>query len=312
MNLDFYMASYISALMQIPIMIILGLIFGSLGSVILTRFADGVIRNALRWFFFWYSQCPQCKQRLKAKNLVPLASYLAQWGKCSHCGKKISRMYPVLEILCAWIFLLTYFVLKDFWTPTLIFWLIVNRLFILLLVYDLIAYELHMIIWIVLVMVWILANIILPEWNLRHAFLSALLFGGIFTWIYFFAKWYAKMRFKKEMEWFGEGDVYLAIVLWIFLPLILSFHWIQFSWWMMINVLILFVLMSSIIWLVRAWLQYIMGTWDMGHGIRKWISSSSLVPNSMSLNVIPFFPAMIVAFRILAWKAPYFISLLFG
>ncbi len=279
-------------------MIFLWLIFGSLGSVILTRFADGITRKSFRWFFFWYSQCPECKHRLKAKNLVPVASYFAQGGKCSYCGKKISRIYPVLEILCAGIFVLTYILLKDFWTPILVFWLLTNRLLILLLVYDLRTYELHMIVRILLWIVGITANSLAPGWNLWFAFLSALLFGGVFTWIYFFAKWYAKIRFKKAMEGFGEGDVYLAVTIWILLPIVLSFQAIQFSWWMMINVLILFVLMSSIIGLIWSWFQYIINL-----KFEIW---------NLKLNIIPFFPSMIIAFWLLAWKGQYFISLIFG
>ena len=267
----------------------LWLIFGSLGSVVMTRFADGVTRTKLRGFFFGYSQCPQCKHRLHAKNLVPVVSYLVQWGKCNYCSKKIPRIYPVLEILCAGIFLLSYFLLKDFWTPILIFWLLTNRLLILLLVYDLQKYELHMIVWILLVVVWILANLLAPGWNLWYAFLSALLFGGVFIWIYFFGKRYARMRFKQA-EWFGEGDVYLAIAFWIFVPLIINFSWILFSWRMLVNVLILFIILSSIIGLIRAGLQYIL----------NW-----------KLKIIPFFPAMIIAFWLIIWKISFFISLVF-
>ncbi len=300
------------SLMWIAIIIILWLIFGSLGSVILTRFTDGITRSTFRWFLFWYSQCPECRHRLMAKNLVPIISYFVHGGKCRYCGKKISWMYPVLEVLWACVFLITYLFLYKYWISILVLWLITNRLLMLLLVYDLRTYELHMIVWILLAIVWIVANIFLEVGDLRSTFLSALLFGGVFTWIYFFGKWYAKMRFKKEMEWFGEGDVYLAVIIWILLPIALSIQWIVFSWWMMINVLILFVLISSILGLIWSGIQYIIGIWGMGHVTRQWIFSSSLVPSSSSLNVIPFFPAMIVAFWILAWKAPYFISLLFG
>ena len=195
--------------------IFLWLIFGSLGSVVMTRFSDGITRNALKGFLFGYSQCPHCKHRLHAQALLPVVSYLVQWGKCRYCSKKISRIYPVLEVLCVWIFILTYFFLNNFWTPILVFWLITNRLLVLLLVYDLLHYELHMIVRILLLIVWILANLFVPPWHIWHAMLSALLFGGVFTCIYFFAKRYAKMRFKKSMEWFGQGDVYLALTIWI-------------------------------------------------------------------------------------------------
>lgn len=267
------------------------LIFGSLGSVLLTRFADGITRTKLRGFFFGYSKCPHCEDRLKAKHLIPVVSYLVQWGKCSYCWKKISRIYPVLEILCAGIFVVTYFFLKDFWIETLVFWLLTNWFLILLLVYDLQKYELHMVIRVLLTALGIVANINISwgsDWN---ALMSAIMFGVIFLLIYLFARRYVHMRFKKHEEWFGQGDIYLAVTIGLLFPIILSFHNLLFSWMMLLNVLILFVLMSSIVGLIRAWLQFL---------ITKKAS-----------KIIPFFPAMIIAFRILTWKLPYFITLIF-
>ena len=273
------------------LMIFLWLIFGSLGSVVITRFADWITRSKLRGFFFWFSQCPQCKHRLVMKDLIPVVSYLVQWEKCRYCSKKIPRTYPVLELLCAWIFVVTYFLLKDFWIERLVFWLLMNRFLILLLIYDLKKYELHMIVRILLMTLWILTNINVSGGNDWNLLMSTIIFGVTFLLIYFFAKRYVKMRFKKNEEWFGEGDVFLAVSIWTLFPIILSFHHLPFSLMILVNVLILFVLMSSIIGLIRAWLQY-------------------LVTKKAS-KIIPFFPAMIIAFWILAWKLSFFISLLF-
>lgn len=51
-----------------------------------------------------------------------------------------------------------------------------NRLLILLLVYDLQTYELHMIAWILLAATGTLANILSPHGNLRYVFISAIVF----------------------------------------------------------------------------------------------------------------------------------------
>lgn len=45
------------------------------------------------------SACPQCGHMISAMENVPLASYIALRGKCSHCGAKISLRYPVVEAL---------------------------------------------------------------------------------------------------------------------------------------------------------------------------------------------------------------------
>jgi prepilin signal peptidase PulO-like enzyme (type II secretory pathway) len=273
------------------LMLFLWLIFGSLGSVMMTRFSDGITLKKLRGFFFGRSECPHCKHVLQAKHLIPVVSYLVQWGKCAYCKKKISRIYPVLELLCAWIFVVTYFLLKDFWIERLIFWLLMNRFLILLLIYDLQKYELHMVLRVLFMALGIVANINVSGGNDWNALMSAIMFGVTFLLIYFFAKRYVHMRFKKNEEWFGQGDVFLAVSIWILFPIILSFHHLPFSLMMLVNVLILFILMSSIIGLIRAWLHYLI--------------------TKKTTKIIPFFPAMIIAFRILAWKAAYFIPLIF-
>ena len=295
-HLDFFMVYHIYTLfiqrkkMRI-LMVFLWLIFGSLGSVVMTRFADGVTRTKLRGFFFGFSQCPQCQHRLHAKELIPILSYVIQWGKCRYCKKEIPRIYPVVELLCAWAFVVTYFLLKDFWIENLVFWLLMNRLLVLLLIYDLKEYELHIIVRILLMTLWILANILVSGWNDWNFLMSTIIFGVTFLLIYFFAKRYVKMRFKKHEEWFGQGDIYLAVAIGLLFPIVLSFYHLSFSVMILAKTLILFLLMSSIIGLIRAWLQY-------------------LVTKKAS-KIIPFFPAMIIAFRLLTWKLSFFIFLLF-
>jgi len=45
------------------------------------------------------SKCPHCRKTLKWYELVPLASFVAQGGKCRKCRHKLSWRYPVVEIL---------------------------------------------------------------------------------------------------------------------------------------------------------------------------------------------------------------------
>lgn len=273
------------------LMIFLWLIFWSLGSVMMTRFSDWITRTKLRGFFFGRSQCPDCKHILKAKNLVPVVSYLVQWGKCAYCKKKISRIYPVLEILCAIVFLITYFLLKDFWMETLVFWLLMNRFLILLLVYDLQTYELHMVLRILLTTLGVVANINISGGSDGNFLMSTIMFGMTFFLIYVFAKRYVQMRFKKHEEWFGQGDVFLAVSIWLLFPIVLWFQHLSFSLMLLAKTLILFVILSSIIGLIGTWWAYLI--------------------TKKARKIIPFFPAMIIAFWILAWKLSFFISLVF-
>ncbi|MEG0307758.1 MAG: prepilin peptidase [Clostridium sp.] len=45
------------------------------------------------------SHCGNCNFRLKWADLIPIGSYLFLQGKCRYCGSKISKRYPLVEIL---------------------------------------------------------------------------------------------------------------------------------------------------------------------------------------------------------------------
>lgn len=55
------------------------------------------------------SNCPGCNSRLRAKDLVPVASYILLGGKCRYCKSKISIQYPLIELLTGVIWLAVYF-----------------------------------------------------------------------------------------------------------------------------------------------------------------------------------------------------------
>ena len=44
------------------------------------------------------SRCPACGHALGPRDLVPLVSWLAQRGRCRHCGGALSRLYPAIEL----------------------------------------------------------------------------------------------------------------------------------------------------------------------------------------------------------------------
>lgn len=47
------------------------------------------------------SHCPSCERSLRAIDLVPIASWLWQRGRCRYCGANISWRYPLVELLTA-------------------------------------------------------------------------------------------------------------------------------------------------------------------------------------------------------------------
>lgn len=78
---------------------ILGAAIGSFLSVVIHRLPKkkkGILKGR--------SHCPNCKKQLKVRDLIPVLSYLLLFGRCRYCSKKISIIYPLLEISTALLF----------------------------------------------------------------------------------------------------------------------------------------------------------------------------------------------------------------
>ncbi|MBN2062270.1 MAG: prepilin peptidase [Deltaproteobacteria bacterium] len=80
-----------------PVMMISSLVFG----LILGSFLNVCIhRIPLRKSIISPpSSCPQCGNRIKYYDNIPLLSYLILRGKCRYCGQSISLRYPVVELI---------------------------------------------------------------------------------------------------------------------------------------------------------------------------------------------------------------------
>jgi len=125
-------------------LIVLGLVFGSLGSVIFFRLGDLPNRSTLKGFFFGRSECRFCHHTLQVQDLIPLWSFCVQKGKCRYCHRKLSWRYPVLELATVFIFLLSYAILGRS-SPVLMGVVALGgRLLLLILLYDIQHYELHL------------------------------------------------------------------------------------------------------------------------------------------------------------------------
>lgn len=44
------------------------------------------------------SHCTHCKTQLTWRDLIPLASYLMNKGRCRHCGAEIGKQYLIIEV----------------------------------------------------------------------------------------------------------------------------------------------------------------------------------------------------------------------
>ena len=88
--------------MMFAIVFIFGLVIGSFLNVVIWRLHAGESILTGR------SHCPKCRHVLGPLELIPVLSFLAQKGKCRHCGKSISWQYPLVELSTAILFLFAY------------------------------------------------------------------------------------------------------------------------------------------------------------------------------------------------------------
>ena len=78
-----------------------GLIFGSFANVVVHRVPRGesVVRPG--------SACPSCGEAIRARDNVPVLSWLILRGRCRNCSEPISSRYPALELAMAAVFAVT-------------------------------------------------------------------------------------------------------------------------------------------------------------------------------------------------------------
>lgn len=140
--------------MVIVALIVLGLILGSFVNALVWRLymqsrptkkgssPSSSSRSRTRYSVLrGRSMCPACRHELGPADLVPVVSWLILKGKCRYCSQPISWQYPLVELLTAVLFVVSYF-----WWPlgftaygTVMFgvWLLCLVAFMALAVYDL-------------------------------------------------------------------------------------------------------------------------------------------------------------------------------
>lgn len=136
--------------MIIVILIILGLCFGSFVNALVWRInaqdnqstsKRNTSGNNNLSIMNGRSMCVKCAHTLSSLDLIPVISWLILKGKCRYCHVAISWQYPIVELLTACLFVLSYI----FWPVPLVgyqivslgFWLVYIVGFMALAVYDL-------------------------------------------------------------------------------------------------------------------------------------------------------------------------------
>ncbi len=83
---------------------VLGICLGSFATALIYRIPRDIswIKNNVdKGAGAAYSACPSCGNRLRILDLVPVFSWLFLRGKCRHCKKPVSCLYPAVEIITA-------------------------------------------------------------------------------------------------------------------------------------------------------------------------------------------------------------------
>ncbi|KKS12669.1 MAG: Type 4 prepilin-like protein leader peptide-processing enzyme PilD [Candidatus Magasanikbacteria bacterium GW2011_GWA2_41_55] len=192
-----------NASIMIIIIFLLGLCIGSFLNVLICRLPCGQSADGR-------SKCPRCRKTLSWHELVPLASFLIQKGRCRGCAKKISWQYPALELVTAAFFVFVY-TPENFVLNALLFVSVSTMIvvFMIDLQYGLI---LDAVIWPSAILVGILQ--VLTGASIFNLLSAVLVAGGFFALQWVFSKG----------RWIGDGDIGLGILMGLILgwPNILS------------------------------------------------------------------------------------------
>lgn len=263
-------------------------IFGSFALVLFDRLGKDASWSTIKSILMGRSLCDHTDKPLDWHELIPVRSYLRQWGK-SRNGKKLSPAYLYAEIGAAIIFLLTTRRGMDLFLPwhEILFWAITNTLMIWLIAYDIQKLELHLPLRMILVVRVLLWQFVGLAGSYSLAFFGSIGLGLVFYGLYYGSQYYLARRYGKKQEWLGEGDVYMAFLIGAMTPFVFIYQGIYRSWSNSIQLGLYFIIISCFVGLAAAFLLRYYG---------------------YKSKQIPFIPAMIIAYYILLRSANNFIG----
>lgn len=189
--------------MQISIILgffLLGTVLGSFYNVVASRLPknESIIIPP--------SHCPFCQHRLQPWELIPIFSYILQGGKCTNCKKKISIFYPISEIVCGLLFVISYYAFG--FSPELLIALTFVSMLIIVILSDLYYMIIEDSVLIFFGLLLIVETICIYGWysNAIHMLNGIIAFG-----IMYLLKLGGDFLFKRES--LGGGDIKLMLII---------------------------------------------------------------------------------------------------
>lgn len=191
---------------------ILGLAFGSFALAMTDRMKAG--RDWVRG----RSECDECHHKLSPVDLVPVISWLSTGGRCRYCKKRLSRAYPLAELVCGVAFALSFvffpYELSGYGIGLLVIWLIGLVIMTSLLIFDVrwfllpnkLVYPLQLVA-LSHRLVIIMNNTVPLAKDLVTLGYTLLVSAGIFFLLHIISKG----------RWIGDGDVRLGVAMGLFL-----------------------------------------------------------------------------------------------
>lgn len=155
------------------------------------------------------SYCPKCRKSIAWYDNIPLLSFVLLNGKCRHCKETISWQYPLVELVTASLFLLSFLNVSQWPEFSLLLvrdWLLIIT-FVIIFVYDLRWQLIPMTIVWPMSFVFIVLNILLGfSW-------LGILVSGLIAALFFLTQYFITR--KKGL---GEGDIWLGLLIGLSFP----------------------------------------------------------------------------------------------
>lgn len=184
----------------ITLILIFGLVIGSFFNVL------GYRLPKKESIVFPSSHCPNCQHKLNFWDLFPVLSYLFLKGKCRYCKVKISPIYPLIELLTALLFIVSYLIFG--FSIEFIIAIVFSSVAVITIVTDI----RYMIIEDSVLIIGSLTILVLSVFNIGFSETISMFINGLLSFILIYIiKLAADFSFKKEAM--GGGDVKLMFLI---------------------------------------------------------------------------------------------------